>query len=377
MDGGTLNAVASWAAKIAPTKHTTPILGGVLLTAGDHLSCSATDYDLFGTVTCTGDAVFDEGQALVSARLLAAVTKLLGRTDEVDLVCEGPELVVTRRRAVWKLPTMDAEDFPATPDLGPELGRIPGEALRQALGRVLPAAADPAAADSLQMLTGVEITLADTLTLAATDRYRLAVAEVPWQPTPTGAPRTLVVPGALLATVLSTCSAGDVAIHGDDNMIGIAAGEHQVTGRQLDVAYVKWRAIIPDPAQMPTTVTADAATLLAAVRGVGVFTEKYAPILLEFSPDGAHISSSNSNGGSSDDIVELTGFDGDPVTVWCNPHYLADALNCLGTPVAVLHFSDRPGGPFLLRPGDADGAAVEGYRHVVMALKAPTARAAS
>jgi DNA polymerase-3 subunit beta len=376
IDGESLNAAASWAAKLAPTNPANPVVGGVLLTAGEHLSLAATDFDLFGTVTLTTDAVFGEGRALVSAKLLAAVTKLLGRSDEVELVAEGSTLTIKRGRARWGLPLMDLDLYPATPELGVEIGRIPADVLRDALRRVLPAVS-VANEDAVRALTGVEITPGDALTLAATDRYRVAALDVTWQRTLTTKATPLLVPGALLKAATDTLNGSDIAVHADDNLLAIVSAHHIVMGRLLADRFPPWRGVIPAPEKVDSTVvTVDTAALLAAVKGVGVFSAPFEPIELAFTAEGVHVVSHNQKrDGESDADVELVEFTGDDIAIWCNPHYLADALNCVGTTTTALRFGTNPAGPFLVQALDGDGMAVTGYQHVIVALRPPVASA--
>ena len=79
------------------------------------------------------------------------------------------------RRCRWP----STRELPELPQLA---GTADGGALAAAIGQVTPAASRD---DTLPMLTAVNVELdGQTMTLAATDRYRLAVRELDWNPAP-------------------------------------------------------------------------------------------------------------------------------------------------------------------------------------------------
>ena len=75
--------------------------------------------------------------------------------------------------------------------------------LAVAAAQVVPAASRD---DTLPMLTGVCLDIdGETLTLAATDRYRLAVRDVRWDPAVPGLRAAAMVPARTLADVAGPC----------------------------------------------------------------------------------------------------------------------------------------------------------------------------
>ena len=76
---------------------------------------------------------------------------------------------------------MPVEDYPTLPEMPPAAGRIGSDAFATAVEPGRPSR--PAATTPCPALTGVRIEIeGDTLTLVATDRYRLAVRELRWNP---------------------------------------------------------------------------------------------------------------------------------------------------------------------------------------------------
>lgn len=376
--GGALNTAASWAARIAPAPKTIAIsiLTYVLLdTVGQNLDFRSTDYDTFGIATV--DAQIEEpGKVAVPAHLLADIAKTLRANDEVrldEIVLEnGARKVELRvRRYKARLPVMGLADWPSWPEIGNPIGTIPGGALARGLARVLPAVSED---NTLPVLTGVEFGFADTLTLAATDKYRVAAAEVAWQPTLESPPSSLTVPSTLLATMRDVAEddGGDVTLYGDGNTVTLATARHQVTGRLIDGAYVKWRTLMAQSAPA-TTVIVNVAALGRAVKQVSAAVEgnKTDQLRLEFTEDGIGVALA-ADPDSSSDIVEPGDFTftGEPIVIGVSHHYLRDALACVDSPMAQLRLNADPTKPFLLYAAGEDGKLLaDGYQHLVIATR--------
>ena len=92
------------------------------------------------------------------------------------------------------------------PDPPPTAGTVDGGVLAVAAAQVVPAASRD---DTLPMLTAVCLDIdGETMTLAATDRYRMAVRDVRWDPASPGLRAAAMVPAKTLADVARTMAAG-------------------------------------------------------------------------------------------------------------------------------------------------------------------------
>jgi DNA polymerase-3 subunit beta len=376
IQGGALSAAAAWAARIAPPPRTTamPILTYVLLSAGEHgLECRATDFDLFGSII-TEAQVDTPGKVAVPAHLLASITKTLRASDQIslELIARGVEMRVKRYKAI--LPVLGLEDWPLWPNQGNPIGTIPTRILGRGLARVLPAVSEDK--EALPVLRGIEFEFGDTLTLAATDRYRIAAADLPWQPTLEAKSDKIIVPSELLATMRDAIAdngggEGDVTLSSDGDTVTLNTSQHQITGRLIDGTPVKWRKLMAQP-EPATTVTASVAALGRAVKQVSAAVEGKADKLrLEFTEDGIEVALAD-DPESSSDIIEPEDFifTGEPLVIGVSGRYLRDALACVDTPMVQLRLSADPTAPFLLFAADEDGKlAADGYQHLLIALR--------
>src|SRR5262249_57543612 len=91
---------------------------------------------------------------------------------------DGNRVGLTCGNARYSLPTMAVEDYPTLPALPEETGTLPSDLFAEAISQVAIAAGRD---DTLPMLTGIRVEISgETVVLAATDRFRLAVRELTW-----------------------------------------------------------------------------------------------------------------------------------------------------------------------------------------------------
>src|SRR5215470_6094816 len=174
-----LGEAVAFVARALSSRPVIPLLSGMLLEAGpDGLVLSCFDYEVSARATVEAD-VIEPGTALVPGRLLAEITKSLPARP-VEFSDDGEVVNLICGRAEFGLVCLPVRDYPALPKSPPPVGVVDGGALACAVGQVAPAASRD---DTLPMLTAVCLDInGPLLTLAATDRYRLAVSEVPFTP---------------------------------------------------------------------------------------------------------------------------------------------------------------------------------------------------
>lgn len=376
---GALRLAAGWAAKIAPKKPTPPIIGGVLIDADEGLRLSATDYDMFGSVTVPDAIVPDGGRAVVSARLLDALVSTVRAGDEVMLESSDRGLGMSDGRTHWTLPVMELEEWPSFPDLGSPLGAIEVAPLARGLTRTIPMISTDA---TQQHMHGIQFGLADDLTLAATDSYRLAVATLPWRPSDGLEATSIVIPTELLRAAKDALSdtQGRLTLRTDGNTVALTTERHTITGCLMDVSFPPWPRLIPASSKIITTITVPTDTLDHATTQVATFgkvegKDSVVKLRLAVIPEGIAVHLSRNENATSA-FVKTHSYTGDPITVTVNHAFLQQAIIALGSPMATLRFTKESGKPFLLAPADHHGDPIDdGYQHLLMTLKADKAAA--
>lgn len=367
---GLADAVA-WVARSLPSRPPVPVLGGVLIDAsgesGDALTVAGFDYEVSATVDVPA-TIAAEGKALVSGRLLADITKALP-AQPVEIAVDGSRVAITCGSAKFSLPTMPVEDYPQLPAMPQRAGQVAGEVFGQAVSQVAIAAGRD---DTLPMLTGVRMEIAaDTLTLVATDRFRLAMREFAWQSGGDVADTSVLVPARTLAEVAKALgSAGhtvEISLASGDGLIGLAGSGRRATSRLLDAEFPKYRQLLPS--EHAAAAVVGVSSLVEAVKRVSLVAERGTQVRLEFGGDTLRMSAGGDDEGSAEEELAVE-YTGDPVTIAFNPGYLLDGLGALHTDRAHLSFT-TPNRPALVKPVGEDGEVQPGYLYLLMPVRLP------
>ncbi|MEH1164898.1 DNA polymerase III subunit beta [Micromonospora sp. CPCC 205539] len=365
-----LAEAVAWTAKSLPSRPSVPVLAGVMLRVTDgNLRVSGFDYEVSSQVTVEvqGDA---DGAALVSGRLLAEITKALP-AKPVDIAAVGAHLELVCGSARFTLPTMPVEDYPALPEMPQSAGTVDAAAFATAVAQVAIAAGRD---ETLPMMTGVRVELAgSTLSMLATDRYRLALREIQWRPDDPEVSFNALVPARTLNDTAKALGplGGEVTLAlaqgaAGEGMVGLAGGTRRTTSRLLDGAnYPPVRSLFP--ASHNAEARVPVSTLIEVVKRVALVAERTTPVLLSFSADGLVVEAGGSEEARASEAMEAT-FTGDALTIGFNPQYLIDGLANLGAQTAVLSFVDAFK-PAVISPAGPDGEVVPGYRYLIMPIR--------
>ena len=376
---------AAWVARSLPARPPVPVLGGVLLEAttgpaGDRLTISGFDYETSARVELD-PTIGDPGRVLVSGRLLADITKALP-AKPVDVVVDGARATISCGNSRFSLPTMPVEDYPQLPAMPQVAGVVRGDVLAQSVQQVAVAAGRD---DTLPMLTGIRLEIdGPRLTLAATDRFRLAVRELEWTPEDSGLTTAVHNPARTLADVAKTLAGAgpvELALSAGDGMLGITGGGRRATTRLLDAEFPRFRQLIP--AEHTSAAVVESAALVESIKRVQLVTDRVAQVRMEFSDDGLRLTAGGDEVGSAEEELPCE-LEGAPLVIAFNPAYLLDALGALHTSRARLTFT-TPNRPALMRPvppPPADAAEGEnapekgaeqesGYLHLLMPVRLP------
>lgn len=368
---GLADAVA-WVARSLPSRPPVPVLGGVLLDAGsdgggETLTVSGFDYEVSATVGVPA-TVADGGRTLVSGRLLADITKALP-AQPVEIAVEGSRASITCGSAKFSLPTMPVEDYPQLPAQPAHAGELAGDAFGQAVNQVAVAAGKD---DTLPMLTGMRLEITgSTLTLVATDRFRLAMREFDWKPADGVEDAAVLVPARTLADAAKSLGASggpvQLALASGEGLLGLSGSGRYATTRLLDAEFPPYRQLLP--AQHTSRAVLGVSALTESIKRVSLVAERGTQVRLEFSDGLLKLSAGGDDEGSAEEELHVD-YEGEPVTIAFNPGYLVDGLGALPTDRAELTFT-TPNRPALIKPADEEGNVVAGYLYLLMPVRLP------
>ncbi|OYN78885.1 DNA polymerase III subunit beta [Mycolicibacterium sphagni] len=348
------DAVA-WVARNLPSRPTVPVLAGVLLTGTDEgLTISGFDYEVSAEVRVPAE-IASTGSALVSGRLLSDITRALP-AKPVDVSVEGTRVLLTCGSARFSLPTMAVEDYPALPSLPEETGVVSADLFGEAIGQVAVAAGRD---DTLPMLTGIRVEISgETVVLAATDRFRLAVRELTWATSSPSLEAAVLVPAKTLAEAAKAGTSG-AEVHlalgagsavGKEGLLGIRSGGKRSTTRLLDAEFPKFRQLLP--AEHTAIATIGVGELTDAIKRVALVADRGAQVRMEFSDGVLHLSAGADDVGRAEEDLPVE-FAGEPLTIAFNPTYLTDGLGSLHSDRVTFGFT-TPSRPAVLRPANGE-----------------------
>lgn len=375
VDRDVLADAVAWTARTLPSRPSVPVLAGIRMEAGDLLNVSSFDYEVSAEVSLPVTTE-EPGTALVSGRLLAEITRSLPDRP-VEVALDGSKAVLTCGNATFTLLTMPAEDYPTLPEMPPATGSVGSDIFAAAVAQVAVAAGRD---DTLPVLTGVRVEIdGEMITLASTDRYRLAVRELRWNPRQPDISTAALVPARTLAdTARSLTSGAEVSIAlglpgqpGADattgeGMIGFEGGGRRTTTRLLDGEFPKFRSLLPDEvnavAELPTS------SFTESVKRVSLVAERSTPVRLSFSEGQVVLEAGTGDEAQAVETLEAS-FDGEDIQIAFNPQYLLDGLAAIDSDTARMSFTlpTKPavitGKPAGEEPGQPD------YRYLLMPIR--------
>ena len=359
VDREVLGEAVSWVARALATRPVVPVLSGLLLQADDDLlTLSCFDYEVSARVQVPAE-VGEPGTALVPGRLLAEIVKSLPPA-EVEVASAAEMVMLTCGSAEFALVSLPLEDYPKLPELPAAVGAVDGGVLATAAAQVVPSASRD---DTLPMLTGVCLDFAGAeLTLAATDRYRLAVRTVSWEPGDPSMHGSALIPARTLAEAARTmstsglvtisCGASDPsAARPADGLISFEGGGRRLTARLIGAEFIRYASRFPK--SFEASAELPAVSFTEAVRRVALVADRTTPVQLAFRRDLVVIEARSDGRARAVESVAVD-FTGREQVISFNPHYLLDGL-AAAMLTGQTHSGQTHSGQGVDEPSDAPG----------------------
>lgn len=334
-----LGEAVAFVARALPSRPVVPLLSGMLMEASaGKLTMSCFDYEISARVSVDAD-VATPGSALVPGRLLAEITRSLP-AQPADFAGDAGVVNLTCGRAEFGLVCLPMEDYPALPDSPEPVGVLDSGLLAVAVAQVAPAASRD---DTLPMLTAVCLDIdGDVMTLAATDRYRLAAREVNFAPSEPGRRALALVPAKIMVEAARTFKTGvpvTLAFRTDsgqrsglaaddqprpaEGLVSFDSGDRRLTARLIGGEFIKYRNRFGDDFACQAELAPG--PVIEAVRRAALVAERAGPVRLSFAVDQVVIEANAEGRARAAETVGAE-FSGDQPVISFNPHYLLDGL---------------------------------------------------
>jgi DNA polymerase-3 subunit beta len=360
--------VVTWVSRTLPSRVPFPALAGVLVEAAeDGVSFTTTTQDTWSHNTA--DAVVGEpGSALISGRLLVEIARSLPAQPVSFALQTSGRVEVTCGAASFLLPTLPNDEYPPLPVLPDAVGSVAAGMFAAAVTQVAVASASPDERNHAYSGIRMEIEPDGHLTLAATDRYRLAVRELPWVPLSVDQPIAVTVPGReLVEAAKAFADAGSVNIHlGDaDTSLSLTADSRQTGLRLMDSAnFPKFRSLLPT--QFVSQPEIEVAALKEALKRVSLVLHQDSAVRLVFGSDEVVLKAGTGDEATATETIGCT-LQGEGLDVAFNPRFLADGLAGLTDPTARLSLQS-PEKAAVLTGIDPEGGS-EVFRYLLMPVR--------
>jgi len=358
----------NWVSKSISNRPITTALLGIVIDVVDEITLSGSDLETSAKAKFKAD-ISQKGKVLVPGKLLAEISRSLP-AKPVTFNLEGSRVLVTAGSAKFTLPTLPLVEYPALPELPSASGSLNSDLFATAVNQVAIAAGKD---DSLPTLTGVFVEInQNQITLAATDRYRLAVRELTWsaqdaniETTSLLRARTLAdAAKSLIGTSQVTIALAPANTH--EKLVGFISEGKTMTSRVLDGSFPPFRHLLP------TESTADAiievAPLLDSVRRVALVTDKTVPLRLNFSNNSLQLEAGTGDEAQASEKLDIN-YKGEDINIAFNPTFLTDGLTAINTAFVHITFTGANKPAVLTGQTEAGSAPITNYKYLLMPMR--------
>ena len=366
-----LSEAVSWTARALPVRPASPILAGVRIHAdNEELTLSSFDYEVSANSRIPAN-VEEKGEVLVSGRLLADISKSLPNKP-VTIELDGQKVNMRCGSSHFTLAVMPLDEYPLLPLQPPLAGTVDSEVLTQAISQVSIAASRD---DTLPILTGVRMEIdGEHMTLLATDRYRLAMRELDWEPADTSIEQVALVKARILQDVSKSMTSGakveiglsNEMVAGGASLIGFASSNRRTTSTMMDGDYPPVRGLFPE--STPITAVCDRHELLEAVKRMSLVAERKTSVRLSFSDGQLGLEAGQGDNAQASEAIEAH-LNGEDIATAFNPQFLLDGLGVLDTDFVRFGFTHPTKPAVMTGQSKVDEGEVTQFRYLLMPIR--------
>lgn len=341
-----LNAVS----RTSVGRTTTPILEGILLTLkNNQLIMTTNDLEIGMEYILDNCDAIEEGSTVVECRMFGEIIRKLPNSSITISVNDKKLLVIECEGSIYKLSTMNAEEFPILPNVNIEKSiHISQRMLKDMIKKTIFAVS---AEENRPIFTGCLFEIKNNnMCVVAVDGFRLALRKI--MMTYDGE-FSAIVPGKYLNEIIKNLQENDEIID-----IGIAKNQAlfelkncKIVTRLLEGEFLNYNNVIPEDRE--TRIKVNKAALQGAVERASIFSitasekEKKYPIKMFVSLGSVIISCTSQVGDAKEEVLVET--EGKELEIGFNPKYLLDALKVIEDEEVYMDFGTNIS-PCVIRP---------------------------
>ena len=358
----------NWVSRSLSSRPIMTALLGIVIDVSNEVTLSASDLETAAKSSFNAD-IKEKGKVLVPGRLLAEIARSLPNKP-VSFILDNNRVLLTAGTAKFTLPTLPINEYPNLPTMPENSGFIASDVFATAINQVAIAAGKD---DSLPTLTGIHVDInKETITLAATDRYRLAVREIQWQPNNTDIATSALLRARTLADAakslvgVTQVSLAVAPITATERLVGFASEAKTMTSRMLDGTFPPYRHLLPSESIAQATI--EVAPFLDSVRRVALVTDKTVPLRLRFADSKLQLEAGAGEEARATEELTII-YNGEAIDIAFNPTFLMDGLHAVGTPFVHIAFTGSNKPAVLSGKHEKDGPTTDNYRYLLMPMR--------
>ncbi len=342
-----LNAVS----RSSVGRTTDPILEGILINVKkNHIILTTNDLDIGIEYLLENIDVVEEGKVVVDCRMFVDIIKKLPN-DQISLHVNDKDLLVIEcEGSVYKLSTMNADDFPSLPKIDVEKSiTLSQGALKDMIKRTIFAVSTD---ENRPIFTGCFLEVVnETLNVVAVDGYRLALRKASMGKF--SEKFTAIVPGKYLNEIVKNLQDIDevVTVGISKNQALFEINNCKIVSRLLEGEFFNYNNAIPN--EWETRIKVNKGALQSAIERASIFSssaaekeEKY-PIKIFISLGSIIISCTSQVGDAKEEVLVET--EGKELEIGFDPKFLLDALKVVEDDEVYLYFKSEIS-PCVIRP---------------------------
>ena len=358
----------NWVSKSISNRPITTALLGIVIDASEEITLSGSDLETSTKAKFKAE-VSQKGKVLVPGRLLAEISRSLP-AKPISFVLEGTRVLVSAGSAKFTLPTLLLSEYPTLPELPATSGSLNSDLFATAVNQVAIAAGKD---DSLPTLTGVFVEInKNQITLAATDRYRLAVRELTWSAQDANIETTSLLRARTLADAAkSLIGSSQVTIAlapstTNEKLVGFISEGKTMTSRVLDGSFPPFRHLLPSESTADAII--EVAPFLDSVRRVALVTDKTVPLRLNFSNNTLQLEAGTGDEAQASEKLDIN-YKGENINIAFNPTYLTDGLTAINTAFVHISFTGANKPAVLTGQTEAGSTPITNYKYLLMPMR--------
>ena len=358
----------NWVSKSISNRPITTALLGIVIDASEEITLSGSDLETSAKAKFKAE-VSQKGKVLVPGRLLAEISRSLP-AKPISFVLEGTRVLVSAGSAKFTLPTLPLSEYPSLPELPVASGSLNSDLFATAVNQVAVAAGKD---DSLPTLTGVFVEInKNQITLAATDRYRLAVRELTWSAQDANIETTSLLRARTLADAAkSLIGTSQVTIAlapatTNEKLVGFLSEGKTMTSRVLDGSFPPFRHLLPNESTADAII--EVAPFLDSVRRVALVTDKTVPLRLNFSNNTLQLEAGTGDEAQASEKLDIN-YKGEDINIAFNPTFLTDGLTAINTAFVHISFTGANKPAVLTGQTEVGSAPITNYKYLLMRMR--------